>query len=84
MSEKNIQNNNSNKISEEVGKWLGWIGIIVGIIGIIFAIIDWCYWPIYLGIGGLALGIIGLFSPEQTLNWIAIIAGAVSLILGFI
>ncbi|UUX33698.1 C4-dicarboxylate ABC transporter [Fundicoccus culcitae] len=64
------------EISEQAGKWLGWIGIIVGVIGF--------FWqPVWMGIIAIVLGVIGLFSEQKTLNWAAIIVGAVVLIYHF-
>lgn len=64
-------------MSITVGKYLGWIGIIVGVIGF--------FWmPITLGIIAIVLGIIGLFSPEKTMGIFAIIVGVLALIIGII
>ena len=65
------------KMSEKVGKWLGWIGIILGVIGF--------FWqPIWMGAVAIVAGIVGLFSPQKKLNWVAIVAGVVALIIGII
>lgn len=64
-------------MSETVGKYLGWIGIIIGVVGF--------FWmPITLGIIAIVLGIIGLFSQERTINIITIIVGVLALIIGII
>ena len=64
-------------MSETVGKYLGWIGIVIGVVGF--------FWmPITLGIIAIALGIIGLFSQERTINIITIIVGVLALIIGII
>lgn len=64
-------------MSETVGKYLGWIGIIIGVVGF--------FWmPITLGIIAIVLGIIGLFSQERTINIVTIIVGVLALIIGII
>lgn len=63
------------KVSENAGKWLGWIGIIAGVIGF--------FWQhIWMGVIGLVLGIIGCFSPKRNLNIVAIVIGVIALIIG--
>lgn len=65
------------RISDNAGKWLGWIGIIVAIIGF--------FWePVWMGVIALVLGIIGVFSPQKALNWVAIVAGIIVLIFGLV
>ncbi len=62
-------------MSENLGKWLGWIGIVLGVVGL--------FWqPILFGTIAVLAGIIGLFSPQKKLNWITIVIGAVALIIG--
>ena len=64
-------------MSETVGKYLGWIGIIIGVVGF--------FWmPITLGVIAIVLGIIGLFSQERTINIVTIIVGVLALIIGII
>jgi uncharacterized membrane protein HdeD (DUF308 family) len=68
---------NNSKISGKVGKWLGWIAIILGIIGF--------FWqPIWMGVCAIVLSVIGLFSPERKLNIVALIVGVVALIVGLV
>lgn len=69
--------NNNEGLSETAGQWLGWIGIICGVIG-------WFWQPLWTGIVATILGIIGLFSPQKTVNWIAIAAGVIALIIHFV
>jgi hypothetical protein len=64
-------------MSNTVGKWLGWLGVIIGVIGFFWA-------QITLGIIAGVLGLIGLASPEKTLSWMAVGAGVIALIIGFI
>ena len=64
-------------MTDTIGKYLGWIGIIVGVIGF--------FWmPIALGIAAIVIGIIGLFSPERTINIVAIIVGVLALVIGLV
>lgn len=64
-------------LSGDVGKWLGWIGIIVGIIGF--------FWlPTWMGVTAIVLGIIGLFSAQKTLSIVAIVAGVIALFIAWI
>ena len=64
-------------MTDTIGKYLGWIGIIVGVIGF--------FWmPISLGIAAVVIGIIGLFSPERTINIVAIIVGVLALVIGLV
>lgn len=67
----------NSKISDKVGKWLGWIAIVLGIIGF--------FWkPVWMGVCAIVLGVIGLFSPQRTLNIVALVVGVVVLIFGLI
>lgn len=64
-------------MSNNVGKLLGWIGILVGVIGF--------FWlPIWMGAIAIVAGIIGLFSPQKKLNWITVAVGVVTLIIGIV
>lgn len=64
-------------MSNTTGKWLGWIAITIVVIGF--------FWqPIWMGSIATILGICGLFTLQKTLNWIAVAAGIVVLIIGFI
>jgi len=64
-------------MNNNVGKWLGWIGIVVGVIGF--------FWlRIWLGVAAVILGVIGMFSPQKKLNVVTIVAGIIAIILGII
>lgn len=77
MDEHDRDANARERLSGDVGKWLGWIGIIVGIIGF--------FWlPTWMGITAIVLGIIGLFSAHKTLSIIAIVAGVIALCIAWI
>ncbi|HET7577636.1 MAG TPA: hypothetical protein VFK33_00010 [Bacillales bacterium] len=55
--------------------WLSWIGIALAIIGFFIA-------PVLLGIVGGILGVIALWGPQKSWAWLAVIVGAVVLIIG--
>jgi hypothetical protein len=63
-------------MSAVTGKVLGWLGIVAAVVGFFFA-------PIWLGIVGLVLGLITLASPEKVLAWLAVVLGAIVLIVQF-
>ena len=63
-------------MSAVTGKVLGWLGIVAAVVGFFFA-------PIWLGIIGLVLGLITLASPEKVLAWLAVVLGAIVLIVQF-
>lgn len=63
--------------SSKVGKIIGWTAMAVALIGFFI-------WQIPLGVIAIALGLIGLASPEQGLNWTAIAFGAIAMIIGII
>lgn len=63
-------------MSAVTGKVLGWIGIVAAVVGFFYA-------PIWLGIVGLVLGLITLASPEKVLAWLAVVLGAIVLIVQF-
>lgn len=67
----------NNKISENAGTWIGWIGLVISVIGF--------FWlRIWLGAVGVIMGIVGLFSPKKTLNIVTIIAGVIAIVLGLV
>jgi len=63
-------------MSDTTGKVLGWLGIVVAVVGFFFA-------PVWLGIIGLVLGLITLASPQKVLAWLAVVLGAIVLIVQF-
>lgn len=66
-----------NKISNTTGKWLGWIGIAFGAIAF--------FWqPLWMSIISIICAVVGLFSEEKTLNWIALAVGVIALIVYFV
>ncbi|PRY80986.1 C4-dicarboxylate ABC transporter [Alkalibacterium olivapovliticus] len=63
--------------SDRVGKLIGWVAMALALIGFFL-------WNIPLGLAAIALGGIGLASPEKGLNWTAIAFGAIAMIIGII
>jgi len=62
-------------ISENAGKWLGWIGLVLGVLGF--------FWlRIWFGVAAVIMGAIGLASPQKKLNTVTVVAGAVAIALG--
>lgn len=48
-------------MSENVGKWLGWIGIILGVIGF--------FWqPIWMGVIAIVAGVIGIVLSSEKIK----------------
>jgi len=78
-------------MSNNVGKWIGWSGIGVGAAVIIMEIIWWAakfasmsWLFICLGAAAAIAGIAGCYYPQKILNVIAIVVGAVAVILGIV
>jgi membrane protein required for beta-lactamase induction len=65
------------KVNDAVGKWLGWIGLVLGVIGFFWA-------SIWMGIGAIVLGLVGIFSSQKVLNGVAMGAGVIALIIGLV
>lgn len=64
-------------MSDQVGKIIGWIAIVLSVIGFII-------WHVPLGIAAMILGAIGLASPQKGINWTAVAFGAIAVIVGII
>ena len=74
MTENNKVEKKETKFNDKTGKWLGWLAIIA-------AVIAFFWQPTAMSI---VLGIIGLFSPQRTLNGIAVAIGVIALIVGLV
>ncbi|MBC8588517.1 hypothetical protein [Paratissierella segnis] len=77
MTENNKVEKKETKFNDKTGKWLGWLAIIA-------AVIAFFWQPTAMSIIGIVLGIIGLFSPQRTLNGIAVAIGVIALIVGLV
>ncbi|TCP29790.1 hypothetical protein EV207_10882 [Scopulibacillus darangshiensis] len=56
--------------------WVSWAGIVISLIGFFFMA------PVWLGIIGAILGVIGTWGAKNAWGWTSIIVGVVVLILG--
>jgi hypothetical protein len=61
-------------MNEVTGNVLGWLGIVAAVVGFFF-------FPIWLGIIGVVLGLITLASPQKAVGWVAIVLSVIALII---